>query len=298
MNAALRRVVVKAGALIPTSALKQQLRTALEGRSVALCLHRVRALGSQEEVALPEMSAKPEDLDALIETLLEACGGRRGLTVSFDDGYRDSAEYLRTRARRYPEVEWLFFVCPQKVAMRAGFRWDAVEATWRAGDDLDLQRELDAPFDLEAENAREDLLAVGADDRYALVDVAECRALASLPNVSLGNHTNLHLRATRVPKPLLEAEYRASAQTFEALFGLAGHFAFPYGTPSIDFDEGAVRLAREAALGATLWSTDARGFSDAERARGAVLPRFPIDGTWSWRASALRIAHRARKEAA
>jgi peptidoglycan/xylan/chitin deacetylase (PgdA/CDA1 family) len=207
------------------------------------------------------MSCPEGEIDALIELLLDAGDrDRRWLTIAFDDGYRDAAEYLRARARRYPEVEWLFFVCPRKVELRAGFVWDLAERRGQPG----------------------------------LVDIEVCHELAGLPNVAMGNHTNGHHRASSLTVETLRREYNDSARDFERLFGPQRHFAFPFGTPGRDVSEEAVELAREAAPNAVLWSTEARGFDPQERGPGAVLPRFAAKGTWGFRATALRIARRVR----
>jgi peptidoglycan/xylan/chitin deacetylase (PgdA/CDA1 family) len=126
------------------------------------------------------------------------------------------------------------------------------------------------------------------------VDVELCRELAGLPNVVLGNHTNGHHRASSLTIETLRREYNDSARDFERLFGPQRHFAFPFGTPGRDVSEEAVELAREAAPHALLWSTEARGFDPQDRRAGAVLPRFAAKGTWGFRATALRIARRAR----
>jgi len=246
----------------PMSVLRSLLRRALRGRNIALCLHRVRPV-PRGEASFPEMSCPEDEINALIELLLEAGDSdRQWLTIAFDDGYRDAADYLRARARRYPEVEWLFFVCPRKVELEVGFVWDLAERKGRA----------------------------------RVADVVLCRELAAVSNVALGNHTNGHHRATVLPAETLRREYRDSARDFERLFGPQRHFAFPFGTPGRDLSGEVIELARESAPRAVLWSTEARGFDPQERRSGAVLPRFAVDGTWGFRANALRIARRARCE--
>src|SRR5205085_7432298 len=84
--------------------------------------------------------------------LLEARGE---LIVSFDDGYRDAAGYVLSRAPLFPQVEWIYFICPEKTERGAGFEWDA------------------------------------APD---LAPIEQCREIQRLPNCALGNHTNSHQR--------------------------------------------------------------------------------------------------------
>jgi peptidoglycan/xylan/chitin deacetylase (PgdA/CDA1 family) len=247
---------------MPTRVLRTLLSRALPGRNVALCLHRVRQV-RRGETRLPQMSCPEEEIDALIELLLDSGDrDRRWLTIAFDDGYRDAADYLQARARRYPELEWLFFVCPRKVELEAGFVWDMAER----------------------------------DGKSKLADIDLCRQLAGISNVALGNHTNGHHPAIHLTREGLRREYQDSARDFERLFGPQRHFAFPFGTPGRDLGDEAVELAKEAAPNAVLWSTEARGFDPLERRAGAVLPRFAVDGTWNFRATALWIARRVRWE--
>ena len=85
------------------------------------------------------------------------------------------------------------------------------------------------------------------------------------------------------------AEYAASLRDFARLFGPARHFAFPYGIPEVDFGAAHVAMLRE--LGRMqLWSTEPRPYAAREREAGAVLPRFAVDGTRTWRTTAAHIA--------
>src|SRR5205814_921273 len=123
------------------------------GLGVSLCLHRIaprpRPTDWQAGLSIPA-----HELDALIELLLEAKPAR--LSVTFDDGYREVATWLAARAPRFPQVDFTFFVCPEKIETRAGFRWDLVEEALKAG--LDRRAELLAePVDLRRENERREL---------------------------------------------------------------------------------------------------------------------------------------------
>ena len=116
-----------------------------------------------------------------------------------------------------------------------------------------------------------------------------CRELKRLPNVTLGNHSNVHHRPVLLTDAQARAEYAASVRDFERLFGPCKHFAFPYGVPGIDFGRRDVALLRS--LGSFLvWSTEPRPFGAHERLPGAVLPRFAVDGTRTWKQTALQIA--------
>jgi peptidoglycan/xylan/chitin deacetylase (PgdA/CDA1 family) len=284
-------VAFAAGGALPPLALRPVLRAALDGLSLALCLHRASPAARPGEFQ-PGLDMRPEAIDALLELLLSARPGpaRGWLTVTFDDGYQDAARYLASRAGRFPEVRFLFFVCPQKLEQRAGFRWDLVEQELRGGrareEALAL---LDAPTELEGENARPELRALAARPEFALAGLEEARALTRLPNVELGNHTNLHIPSARLPLEVARADFERSGADFERLFGPLKHFAFPYGTPRAHFRAEHVALLR--ALGPfDIWSTESRPYRPGE---GGVLPRFPVDGSRSPAALAGWLAARA-----
>lgn len=89
--------------------LLSSLRKSLGERQLALCFHRVGP--ERDKLCMPS-----QEIDRLVAFCLEARGE---LTVSFDDGYRGAADYLLSRAQRWPQIEWLYFVCPQKTEQRA-----------------------------------------------------------------------------------------------------------------------------------------------------------------------------------
>ena len=260
---------------MPAPALRIVLSNALRGLGVSLCLHRIaarpRPTDWQQGLSIPA-----HELDALIEVLLEAKPAR--LSVTFDDGYREVASWLASRAPRYPAVDFTFFLCPEKAEQRAGFRWDLVEELLKRG--LDRKELLSAPADVLRENARGELRALVDHPDYELASVGELRELTKLPNVLLGNHTSLHLSAANSPDLVVKADFERSTKTFTRLFGAPTQFAFPYGTPKHHFDRKHVEWLR--ALGDfSIWTTEARPYRLEELQPGGVLPRFPIDGRLS-----------------
>lgn len=278
-----------AGRLAPERWLRRFVASALGESQVALCLHRVSAERGPFDW-LPEMTIEPAVLDALIAFLLSTrpAAPPGWLTVSFDDGYADAVAYVASRVGRFPGVEWLVFVCPEKVERQVGFRWDLVSYRRARGEAVpEPQAVVFAPFDVATENQREDLAALGRVRGYRLADVAALRDLARLPGVVLGNHTNCHLSPGYVPRVQAEADFVRSKADFERLFGPQTHFAFPFGGFT-DFDDRHVSVLQ--GLGnPILWSTQARPYEARERAPGAVLPRYAVDGTHAWKETALRI---------
>ncbi len=196
------------------------------------------------------LSIAPDQLDRLIELLRasRALQDTPWLTVSFDDGYDDAAAYVASRAPMYSDVEWLLFVCPERSEKGIAFSWDE-----RQGE---------------------------------LTSVSTLQRLAQMPNVALGNHTNSHHKQTALSRREAEVEYQRSFERFSRLFGPQHHFAFPFGTPEHEFTAmhvGALRRISDW----TLWSTERRPHAASERKPGAVLPRFPINGAWSYKQIAL-----------
>lgn len=285
---------MRAGHWLPGPALRPLLGRALASLGVSLCLHRVQARPRPTDWQ-PGLSIPAPELDDLLELLLSARPGpaQGWLTVSFDDGYADAGEYLRTRAPRFPDVEFLFFICPEKIERRAGFRWDLVEETLKAGAAHEAAVALlDAPVDAATENQRAELLRLSAEPAYALSTLEELEALAQLPNVALGNHTNLHLSSQRWPDALVRADLQRSTADFERLFGPLKHFAFPFGTPRHHVDQRHVDWLH--ALGDfPIWTTEPRPYRLGERGPGAVLPRFPVNGLKSAKELAGWVAARS-----
>ena len=281
MRRVLGSSLLKASSLLEDGALTRLLRGGVGGRRVALCFHRVAGQRRQGELQ-PKLTMAPDEIDRLISFVQGAVGP---LTVSFDDGYLDSADYVLSRAARFPEVEWIFFLCPQKTERPAGFRWDLAERR----PSQDAQAILSAPVDVALENLRAELRALPRDPAFRLASVELCRRIQRLPNATLGNHTNVHHRPSELTCAQAVAEFAGSALDFERLFGPTAHFAFPFGVPGADFTARDLAILRK--LGSfILWSTEPRPFDEGERRAGAVLPRFAVEGTRSWKETALQIA--------
>lgn len=266
------------GRALPRPALEVGVGAALAGLGVSLCLHRVGPTRASDWQ--PGLSLEADALDELLELLLTRRPGSSAnwLSLSFDDGYQDAADYLRSRAPRFPAVEFFFFVCPRKVELRSGFRWDLVEKRLLGGSPREEALALlDEPHSTTSEHQRADLRSLADAAPFKLVNVDELRSLAALPNVRLGNHSNLHASPNGLPDEEAARDYRESKADFERLFGPQQHFAFPFGTPRHHFQQRHVDTLR--ALGDFLiWTTEARPYRLSERRPSSVLPRFPING--------------------
>ncbi|MCU0696086.1 MAG: polysaccharide deacetylase family protein [Myxococcaceae bacterium] len=283
------------GGALPGPVLTRSVGAALGGLSVSLCLHRVGPRRPTDWQ--PGLSMEASSLDTLVDLLLAHRPGRADgwLSLSFDDGYRDAAEYVRSRAPRFPGVEFFFFVCPRKLETRAGFRWDAVEKRLAAGASRhEALRPLGEPHTVEAEAHRAELQGLADEPPFALVSVDEVRALAGLPNVRVGNHSNLHASPQTLSDDEAARDYRESREDFERLFGRQRDFAFPFGTPRHHFSQRHVDVLRRQG-DSTIWTTEARPYRPDERRPGGVVPRFPVDGSRSPAELAGWIAARALK---
>jgi peptidoglycan/xylan/chitin deacetylase (PgdA/CDA1 family) len=289
MRPSLDEVVKRAAAVLPEEAVDELFRRGVAGLNVALCLHRVLHGPRRPGETLAELSIPAGELDVFVERALSARpgGSEPWLTLSFDDGYEDAARYVQSRVRRFAQVEWLFFVCPEKAEKQAGFRWDLPEVGLKP-----LEQAMEEPVDLVRENEREDLRELARQERFRLSTVEECRRLGQLPGVQLGNHTNVHHNPLRLSAEQARAEYGRAHADFERLWGRYGHFAFPFGSPEREFRAEHVEMVRR--LGRlVLWSTEARPYASAERRPGAVLPRFPVNGNWSAHELLLWVAVRS-----
>jgi hypothetical protein len=246
--------VMKTADSLSAGQLTMLLRTSLSGLNAALCLHRVCAGGTDP------LRIAARRLDALIEMLRSTRpkASQPWLTVAFDDAYEDAVDYIGSRSKKYPDVEWLCFVCPKLCEERLPFYWEP-EGT-----------------------------------RCEFATIRALRQLSRLPNVRLGNHTNGHALQVSLTKAEAEHEYFTSFADFDRLFGPATDFAFPFGFPEMSFNAMNVEVLRRVSPG-LIWSTERRPYHGSERRGGAVLPRLAIDSSWSVKRNALWIGLLALK---
>ena len=275
--------------IVPLRLSRYLIKCCSSAVEVALCLHRVGKTRNLN-TALPDLIICEEKLDKLLRNLAVAFELRDQskpvLTVTFDDGYFDAYNFIFSRAKQYPQFNWIFFICPQKLLKRAGFRWDLYARTFN-GEDLD-----NFCFNnqnIKTENDRSDLKEVCASDIFSLASVADCRALIENPNVFLGNHTNCHFRTSCLSCDEARLEISESFADFAMLFGNCDHFAFPIGTPVKDFSKRDVDLVREVFTG-KIWSLEQNISSRSHDGTWGTFPRIGINGRLSLRAILFKIA--------
>lgn len=270
-----------ASRLLPSSMIRKVFRRTTSGYGLAVCVHRVGHLGRRRFNPAPEMTTEPESLDRLLELVQQS--GRKGtFAMTFDDGYADSVAYVAACAPAHPGIQWLVFVCPEKLRRRAGFRWDQYELRRRRnqptkpfwefmGQDLDATRE----------NLRPALHEVAARTEFRLATVDACIRVARLPNVSLGGHTNAHFNLCLMTDEDAQRELRTSTEDFERTFGRRlTHFSFPFGNPGEHFGE-RHSVYLKGLRDTVMWSTQQRPYELTVESEVAVLPRFAFPGTWS-----------------
>ncbi len=268
------------------------------GLEIALCLHRI-GQSRRSSDPYPEQTIAPGTLDAFLDLVQSARAGGKGprrLTLTFDDGYLDAVKYVASRAPRYPHIDWVVLVCPEKLVTRAGFRWDLWESDPRSRRRSLGLAELQTGISPMLENRRPELVGLGNLPEYRLATVEECRSLLANENTWLGNHTNTHLALAAVDASIARLEIEGSTRLFESLFGECLHFAFPFGVPERDFSRANVETLRKVAPRALLWSARQRPFRPCERFPGAVLPRVAAPGSWSEKTLAVWLALLGRRE--
>lgn len=261
---------IKSGvaATVPGSMYRAMLKRAFSQKQIALCLHRV-AKEYRATDPYPDNTFIEQDLIVFLDALYALVPDTH-LVITFDDGYHDATEFVSQYAGRYPKAAFILFVCPEKVIHRAGFRWDLYEA--EGGDFAAI---LKAEQSIAAENHRQDLRRVAADPRFQLSTAEQLRTVAGIDNVSLGNHSNCHFNFARLTEADWKRELELSFALFAELFGHTEHFAFPFGTPKIQFKTHQAQFIRDH-YGVNVWSTG-KG-SNLPDGDSAYLNRFALAG--------------------
>ncbi len=220
------RLIDLAAKVIPRGVLRRIIERSVGDLGVAVCLHRV-GLDTDDEQLLPWLAHDPDEIDELIDLFSLAPGH---LTVSFDDGYEDACRYVLDRAPKHPDVNWLYMVCPKRTVDRRGFPWDL----WVLADNerapLTFLDDWEEHVDTGALEY-DDAAAVGVAEHpsYLLATVEQCRELATIPNVELGNHTDHHVAMAWLDDDELAAEIRQSEAAYGDTFGELRHLALPFG---------------------------------------------------------------------
>jgi hypothetical protein len=285
------RVLRSVASCLSESWLARAYGCAVGDLCIALCFHRVR-MHRRPTDPLPSLTIEPAKVDALLRMMLPHHQRQRRsrLTISFDDGYADAIDYVEKKAPALPSVEWLVFVCPEKIARRVGFRWDGWELRRQRDPGVPtLRNALSAGGTAREENNNGWLQGLADQPAWQMISQDQLQRLATSGHVRIGNHSNSHLPAATLAREDLVADVQSADDMLAATVGAVEHFAFPFGYPGRHFGKPEVEALRTA-FGdrpMILWSTETRPYRADERDAGAVLPRFVPDGTWSAKALVL-----------
>jgi peptidoglycan/xylan/chitin deacetylase (PgdA/CDA1 family) len=225
--------------------------------------------------------------------------------VTFDDGYRDNVRFAAP-ALADAGIPATLFVSTGHMAQGEGFWWDELERLLRtASTDVEpsvtlelagQRREFRVGTEHERRIARRHLHAWlqpmspeeigsalsalrgwarmsgegGTPELERAMSPNELRAFASIPGLTAGAHTRSHLSLRHADHATQEAEIGGSRADVAGWLGAEPTcFAYPFGVPGADFDDGVVE--RVAATGFSLGVTTSPG--TVEAADRFKLPR-------------------------
>lgn len=251
---------------------------------------------------------EPVSLDEAAERLAD--GGQAAkpfLAVTFDDGYRDNAEFALPILKRH-HVPWTMFVTTGFATRTASLWWLELEEAIRgldrvdidAGDDhLRLATDTDSAK-AAAYRAIYWRLRKGTEDRLraAVADLAEdagvdgralvqelcldwdgIRAISREPGVTIGAHTLTHPMLAKQNEVFARHEVIESKTIIERVIGRpVRHFAYPVGDPG---SAGAREFGLAAEAGFATAVTTRPGHVFADHADHLLaLPRVSLNGLY------------------
>lgn len=264
------------------------------------------------ETTLDVLQAQDIDvvsMDEAVARLAQRRFARRFAVLTFDDGYRDNAEFaapiLRARAAPYT-----VFVTTGFAGHSASLWWleleeairrlDHVEATIAgarfvapARDDAEKSLAFSRIYPLLRAMPEDDMRAViagllarsgGASDFAARLCMSwdEIAALAADPLCTIGAHTLTHPMLAKHPRETALRELAESKAILEARLGRkTPHLAYPVGDPT----SAGVRefeLAREAGFETAVTTRPGMIFPE-HAAHLTALPRLSVNGRWQER---------------
>lgn len=307
------------------SGLQAAMAPWTRGQGVIFTLHHVLPGDDREFAPNRILAITPEFLDAVIVDVrragfeivsldevyrrLSTPGGAGApfAAFTFDDGYRDNAQYAWPVLKRHNapftvyvptdfpdgrgELWWLILEEVFRRSEQVSFTLDGVHFDLAcASGDVKWQAYSKAYWALRAadegrarEAVRRMAERVGIDVaetcRALVMDWDELRALAADPLVTIGAHTCSHFALARLDEAQARAEMQGSATRLAAELGRpCRHFSFPYGD---DTSAGPreFRLARE--LGFKTAVTTHKGVVGARAAQQLTgLPRVSLNGEY------------------
>lgn len=293
-----------------------------QGRGAILTLHRVRPAGGDGFTPNGILEITPDFLDfalghirstgfeivALDEALARLASpqpGRFFVALTFDDGFRDTAETALPVLRRHGAPATVYAV-PGFAERTAPMWWVDLEEAIRRVERVEA--EIDgAPFTLPARTAEEKTQAFetiywrlrdGPEERLrAVIATLACEAghdsratvealcldwdglahLAADPLITIGAHSMSHPRLAKLDEAAARAEIAGSRAAIESRLGRpVRHFAYPVGDPT---SAGAreFRLAAELGFASAVTTRPGHVFA-GHAAHPHALPRVSLNG--------------------
>ncbi|MBS7698840.1 polysaccharide deacetylase family protein [Chelatococcus sp. YT9] len=332
----IRYSVLRMGfAMIAATQANRWLGPFARGRGLILTLHHVRPRVPRDFAPNAILEITPDFLDQALHTLarshdfvalgdipqrLREPDGRPFVAVTFDDGYRDNAEFALPVLQRHG-VPWTLFVTPGFADRSAQLWWLELEEAIRRLDHLEVEVGGSEPLSLSlpARSATEKATAfdqlywqlrAGTEERLRAV-VAELaqrtgvdgiemverlcldwdglRALSGKAGVSIGAHTMTHPMLAKHSRETARAEMYQSRETIERELGIdVRHFAYPVGDRG---SAGPREFDMAAEAGFEVAVTTRPGHIFAEHAGHLqALPRVSLNGAFQTGAAVQALA--------
>ncbi len=234
--------------------------------SLILLYHRVTALDADPfQIAVtPEHFAQQMQVVAEIGTLTtsEAAGvtrgGRQGVAVTFDDGYRDNLVHALP-ALESADVPATIYVTTGPIGTARAFWWDELASLilqagldreeiftrWRAMRRLPEADREAAMHEVRALTGHASPLDYDDDDRVMNHD--ELREIGGHPLITLGAHTVTHPVLSSLSVADQRDEITGSRDQLQEIIGRpVTSFAYPFGRPAVDHDRRTRKLVADA----------------------------------------------------
>ena len=225
--------------------LEKSIEKTLRSTNLAICLHRIT--DSDSDRTKNPLTITSKTLKELLSSLNRiACGSDVGkLTITFDDGYMESLEFIQKNQSNYPNLSWIYFICPEKSIKNEGFEWD--------------------PPNKKAE----------------LSSIERCFSAHKKHSIKIGNHTNSHRSISTLSNDEIINEIQLSIKKLKDHNIDHTDFAFPYGYPNVHFTESQSTLIKNEysrhSIDVSLWSTEPYPYP--AKSNPIIIPRIPILGT-------------------
>ena len=283
--------------LLSASNLYKPLARLKSARGIILAAHRVRPFSGGPFLPNRSLEITPEflgdalrlvrsrgyefvDMDEALKRL-RSDDRRRFAVLTFDDGYRDHADYALPVMREL-EVPATFYIAPGFAERRAALWWEEVETVIATNEAVTLDLPMKG-LQLRANSARQKQAAFEQIYReirglsWQDAKAVTAQLAKDYPLVTIGAHTVIHPVLAACSKGMIMDELRQSrAILVNQLQRPVRHLAYPHGDPTAaglrEFE-----TAREIGFDSAV--TTRPGLVDHHHAdRLTALPRVSLNG--------------------